>query len=289
MQILDGCLVTRQQRAEVFDYLGTELGYRVLFIECTCDDPRSLERNYAEIIRNSADYAGMDPALAAEDLQLRVSHYLAVYEPLDEKEYARIRMNTVNMSIEAQKISGHVESIVLGYLGSVNAKAHTLYFSRHGESENNVIGKIGGDTVLSPRGENYAQALASRINAMHIPDLRILTSRLRRTIATARGIEAAQREHLAELNELDAGVCEGLSYEEMQQLYPQVIYPKEIVKFIKYSVRFFISFCFKNLIFGENFWKEEIHLGEKMSIAKYFMIIHLTFDSFQSGNRLSIN
>lgn len=219
--ILDGCLVTREQRAEVFDYLHLELGYRLLFIECSCDDQRSLERNYEEIIRNSADYAGMDAALAAEDLLLRVSHYLRIYEPLDEKNYSRIRIDTVSMKIEAEKISGHVESTVLGYLGSINAKTHTLYFSRHGESEYNVIGKIGGDAALSPRGESYAQALASRMNAMHIPDLRILTSRLRRTIATARGIEASQREHLESLNELDAGVCEGLSYEEMQQHYPQ--------------------------------------------------------------------
>jgi broad specificity phosphatase PhoE len=84
-----------------------------------------------------------------------------------------------------------------------------------------VLGKIGGDAVLSTRGERYAQALSSKINSMHIADLRVLTSRLRRTIATARGIEAPQ-EHVAALNELYAGVCEGLSYEEMQEQYPQV-------------------------------------------------------------------
>lgn len=92
---------------------------------------------------------------------------------------------------------------------------------QHGESEYNVLGKVGGDAVLSPRGERYAQALATKFNAMRIPDLRVLTSRLRRTIATARGVEAPQ-EHVAALNELHAGVCEGLSYEEMQELHPQV-------------------------------------------------------------------
>jgi broad specificity phosphatase PhoE len=93
--------------------------------------------------------------------------------------------------------------------------------SQHGESEYNVLGKVGGDAVLSARGERYAQALSSEFNAMRVPDLRVLTSRLRRTIATARGIEAPQ-EHVAALNELYAGVCEGLSYEEMQEHYPQV-------------------------------------------------------------------
>lgn len=96
------------------------------------------------------------------------------------------------------------------------------YMLQHGESEYNVVGKIGGDAVLSARGERYAQALSNKFNAMRIPDLRVLTSRLRRTIATARSIEASQ-EHVAALNELHAGVCEGLSYEEMQEHYPQVI------------------------------------------------------------------
>lgn len=97
-----------------------------------------------------------------------------------------------------------------------------LCYIQHGESEYNVLGKVGGDAVLSPRGERYAQALSTKFNAMRIPDLRVLTSRLRRTIATARGIEAPQ-EHVAALNELHAGVCESLSYEEMQEHYPQVI------------------------------------------------------------------
>ncbi|XP_006609598.1 6-phosphofructo-2-kinase/fructose-2,6-bisphosphatase-like isoform X1 [Apis dorsata] len=218
--ILDATLVTRAQRAEIFDYFSGQLGYRVLFIECICDDPIVLERNYKDILRYSADYAGMDPVRAEEDLRLKVAHYIKSYEPMDEKTYPRIRIDTGSMDIETCKVSGHVESNVLGYLGSVTVKPHTLYFSRHGESEFNVLGKVGGDAVLSTRGERYAQALATKFNAMRIPDLRVLTSRLRRTIATARGVEAPQ-EHVAALNELHAGICEGLSYEEMQEHYPQ--------------------------------------------------------------------
>ncbi|XP_033333436.2 6-phosphofructo-2-kinase/fructose-2,6-bisphosphatase isoform X1 [Megalopta genalis] len=218
--ILDATLVTRAQRAEVFDYFSGQLGYRVLFIECVCDDPLVLQQNYKEILRHSTDYAGMDPAVAEEDLTLKVAHYVRSYEPMDEKNYPRIRINTATMDIETYKVSGHVETAILGYMGSVTLKPHTLYFSRHGESEYNVLGKVGGDAVLSARGERYAQALSTKFNAMRIPDLRVLTSRLRRTIATARGVEAPQ-EHVAALNELYAGVCEGLSYEEMQEKYPQ--------------------------------------------------------------------
>ncbi|XP_070160283.1 6-phosphofructo-2-kinase/fructose-2,6-bisphosphatase isoform X1 [Polyergus mexicanus] len=218
--LLDAMLITRAQRTEVHDYFSGQLGYRVLFIECVCDDPGVLEHNQQEIVRHSADYAGIDATVAAEDLRSKIAFYARSYEPMDDRIYPRIRIDTATMDMETCKVSGHIETTVLGYLGDVSLKPHTLYFSRHGESEYNVLGKVGGDAVLSPRGERYAQALSSKFNAMRIPDLRVLTSRLRRTIATARGIEAPQ-EHVAALNELHAGVCEGLSYEEMQEHYPQ--------------------------------------------------------------------
>ncbi|XP_012533242.2 6-phosphofructo-2-kinase/fructose-2,6-bisphosphatase [Monomorium pharaonis] len=218
--ILDAMLITRAQRTEVYDYFSGQLGYRVVFIECVCDDPEVLEYNQQEIVRHCADYAGVDASLAAEHLRSKIAFYEGMYEPMDDRTYPRIRIDTATMDIETCKVSGHIETSVLGYLGDISLKPHTLYFSRHGESEYNVVGKIGGDTVLSARGECYAQALSNRFNAMRIPDLRVFTSRLRRTIATARGIEAPQ-EHIAALNELHAGVCEGLSYEEMQEHYPQ--------------------------------------------------------------------
>ncbi|KYN43725.1 6-phosphofructo-2-kinase/fructose-2,6-biphosphatase [Trachymyrmex septentrionalis] len=218
--ILDAMLITRTQRTEIYDYFSGQLGYRVLFIECVCDDPEVLEYNQQEIVRHCADYIGVDTALAAEDLRSKIAFYAGMYEPMNDRTYPRIKINTATMDIETCKVSGHIETSVLGYLGDISLKPHTLYFSRHGESEYNVVGKIGGDAVLSTRGERYAQALSNKFNAMRIPDLRILTSRLRRTIATVRGIEAP-REHIAALNELHAGVCEGLSYEEMQERYPQ--------------------------------------------------------------------
>lgn len=90
-----------------------------------------------------------------------------------------------------------------------------------------MLGRVGGNARLSARGEKYAQALATKFNAMHIPDLHVLTSRFQRTIATARGVEAPQ-ERVAALDELYAGDCEGLSYEEIQERYPQVIRDNKI-------------------------------------------------------------
>ena len=37
---------------------------------------------------------------------------------------------------------------------------YSVFFPQHGESENNFLGKIGGDSDLSLRGQNYAETLA---------------------------------------------------------------------------------------------------------------------------------
>lgn len=131
LKILDATVVTREQRTEVHDYFSAQLGYRVLFVECVCDDGKTLESNCREILRHSLDYAGMDAAKAAEDLRLKIAHYQKTHQPMDEAEgYPFIRVDTATMAIRACKVNGHVETSVLGYLASVSLKPHTLYFSR---------------------------------------------------------------------------------------------------------------------------------------------------------------
>ena len=50
---------------------------------------------------------------------------------------------------------------------------NTIYLTRHGESENNLFGKIGGNAELSARGEKYALALNTFISSLHLPDLKV--------------------------------------------------------------------------------------------------------------------
>lgn len=44
--IVDGPNVSRAQRQEIYDLVYTQLGFRVMFIECVCEDPVLLERNF---------------------------------------------------------------------------------------------------------------------------------------------------------------------------------------------------------------------------------------------------
>jgi len=86
----------------------------------------------------------------------------------------------------------------------------------------NVSGKIGGDAELSPRGQAYATKLPElvRKSAGEGRRLTVWTSTLRRTIATARYLEFEKLEWKA-LDELDSGVCDGLTYGEIEARYPE--------------------------------------------------------------------
>lgn len=64
-----------------------------------------------------------------------------------------------------------------------------------------MIGRIGGDANLSPRGRMYAQSLAKHIHALNLPSLQIWTSTLQRTKATSALIQAP-KQHLHELDEI---------------------------------------------------------------------------------------
>lgn len=84
-----------------------------------------------------------------------------------------------------------------------------------------MLGRVGGDANLSPRGRLYGESLAKYVNSTlsPTPGFRLWTSCLRRTIQTAKDIDAPQ-ERLSALNELNTGVCDGLTYEEIAERYP---------------------------------------------------------------------
>ena len=84
-----------------------------------------------------------------------------------------------------------------------------------------MSGKIGGDSSLSPRGQTYAKALPALIldNIGDAP-LTVWTSTLTRTRQTALNLPYPQLTWKS-LDELDAGVCDGMTYEEIEEEYPE--------------------------------------------------------------------
>jgi 6-phosphofructo-2-kinase/fructose-2,6-biphosphatase 2 len=80
----------------------------------------------------------------------------------------------------------------------------------------NVSGRIGGDADLSKNGRLFAESLPGLIQEnLGDQQLTVWTSTLKRTIQTAEFLSYPQLNWKA-LDELDAGVCDGLTYEEIE-------------------------------------------------------------------------
>ena len=100
-----------------------------------------------------------------------------------------------------------------------------IFFTRHGQSEYNLEDRIGGDPNLTSFGKQYAQALGKFVSTIEYCDvnrLAVWTSCKRRTVQTAEYIECNSRVRWAALNEIDAGICEDLTYTEMREQYPEI-------------------------------------------------------------------
>jgi broad specificity phosphatase PhoE len=99
-----------------------------------------------------------------------------------------------------------------------------LYIIRHGETYFNLENRVGGNSDLTEKGKAQAMALAKHFAEKGIP--LIFTSKRNRTIQTAEPIKALQADctivPLAEFNEINSGLCEGMSYERIKQEMPQV-------------------------------------------------------------------
>ena len=90
---------------------------------------------------------------------------------------------------------GNLQAKVGYWLMNLHITPRTIYLTRHGESEFNVQGKIGGDSGLSERGKRYSKLLAEHINQLHIPGIRVWTSEMRRTVETARRIQGPKNRY----------------------------------------------------------------------------------------------
>lgn len=101
-----------------------------------------------------------------------------------------------------------------------------LYLSRHGESEYNILKRIGGNSNITANGEKYAKKIH---NYFQNEDLDIYTSKLNRTIQTAKYFSNTLE--LENLNEINSGIFDGYTYEEIKQKDPEEYNKRKLDKY----------------------------------------------------------
>jgi len=222
VSIFDATNTTKERRDFVFSECNAH-GIKTFFIESICDDPEVVEQNILEVKVSSPDYKNIPSEEAFEDFNARIKHYQDFYLEIDldkERALSFIKIINVGQKFLVNRIEGYLQSRAVYFLMNIHITPRAIYLTRHGESAFNLKGRIGGDSDLSSRGQMYSEKLAEFISNQNIRDLRVWTSQLKRTIQTAQCIDAASLEQWKALDELDAGVCDGMTYEEIEEKFP---------------------------------------------------------------------
>lgn len=213
---------------------------RVLLIESICSDPRVVVDNVRQIKRNSPDYASMrDDAEVVADFMARIEHYARAYHPVADDEGAPIirlidlgrRYEVVGVGPGPGRPCWWAETRLAHLLINVQPRPRSIYVCRHGESEFNRQGRIGGDADLSNDGWRFARHLPAFFVARQL-FVQVWTSSFKRTKQTASLFSSdTERIEWKALDEIDAGTCEGLTYEEIAARFPQDLADRDLDKF----------------------------------------------------------
>ncbi|KAL1332539.1 hypothetical protein HN51_061325 [Arachis hypogaea] len=199
---------------------------KIIFLETICNDVSIIERNIRLKIQQSPDYAE-EPDFQAglQDFKNRLANYEKVYEPVEEGSYIKMidMVSGHGGQIQVNNISGYLPGRIVFFLVNTHLTPRPILLTRHGESQDNVRGRIGGDAALSEAGELYKKKLANFVGKRLKSEraASIWTSTLQRTILTASPIVGFPKIQWRALDEINAGVCDGMTYEEIKKNMPE--------------------------------------------------------------------
>ena len=215
--ILDATNASRSRR----DFLREQLSdHPILFVECVNDDPELIAASVQRKAR-MPEFARLSPEEAVASFMERIGYYERIYSS-PEGEGCFVRVHTLRNQILAEFLPYKVPYYIRIRDILVSDWVRELYLARHGESQFNLEGRIGGDSSLTERGRGQANALAAHFHDKHIPY--IFTSRFRRSRETAAPISSDHPEAMVmaipELDEINAGICDSLRYEDIRARMP---------------------------------------------------------------------
>lgn len=214
--LYDATNSTVARRNAIWDRVQRQRGIDLVFLETICDYDDTIEANIRRTKLGGPDYVGVDPEDAIADFRRRIEVYKRSHEPVAEAERSYIKLINLGEKMVANRLKGYLPSRILYYLLNLHTTPRDIYITRHGESMFNLEGRLGGDAHLSERGEQYARALARFFEGK---SPKVYTSALERTRQTATFL-GTEPIVLSALDEIDAGFCEGLTYDEIAARYP---------------------------------------------------------------------
>lgn len=77
------------------------------------------------------------------------------------RDLSFIKVINVGQRFLVNRVQDYIQSKIVYYLMNIHVQPRTIYLCRHGESEFNLLGKIGGDSGLSVRGKQVRRCSAA--------------------------------------------------------------------------------------------------------------------------------
>lgn len=143
----------------------------------------------------------------------------------------------------------------------------------------NLSGKIGGDADISERGEAYARKLPELVRqSAGDRKLTVWTSTLKRTIQTARFLTFEKLEWKA-LDELDSGVCDGLTYADIEERYPEDFQQRDDDK---YNYRYLGGESYRDVVIRLEPIIMELERSENILIVTHQAILRCIYAYFMN-------
>ena len=217
--ILDATNVSVSRREKISLLLRD---HPLLFIECINKDEDILEASIRRKV-SLPEFNSLNRKKAVQIFKKRIDYYNSIYKHL-KNERNFVKLDSLNNQILKEEIAENTPYYerIRDFL--VTDTVTNLFLVRHGETFFNLEDRIGGNSGLTEKGRAQARALAAYFRKKKIPY--IFTSKMKRTIQTAEPIKRLQQSctimPLEEFNEIDSGVCECMSYEEIRRKMPHV-------------------------------------------------------------------
>jgi 6-phosphofructo-2-kinase/Histidine phosphatase superfamily (branch 1) len=125
-----------------------------------------LDERYKTVGHCAPEYEGMSSRDAEIDYRRRVDKYRAFFEPIDmsgshpvESKWSYFKCDHSRQHFVVHNVRGYLPMKIANFIMNLRTTTHSFYLTRHGQSEYNSIGRIGGDSGLSAHGLAYARAL----------------------------------------------------------------------------------------------------------------------------------
>lgn len=224
--VYDATNSTRRRRTLVLERCQVK-GHQVVFIESMCNDPAIVEANVRATKLRSPDYEGVSEQFAVHDFYARLAHYERAYQPLQGEGLSFVRIVDAGRQVVVNRIDDVIAARAAVFLMNLRPIESAVWLTRHGESNFNRLGRIGGDSDLTARGAAYAVDLSGWFASQPLDpgSVTVWTSTMQRALQTAKSVCVApplcdKALSRRALDEIDGGICDGLTYEEIRERMP---------------------------------------------------------------------